>query len=331
MRRAEALELQRRVLTRGMHRIGSREPELLGRSGDIHVESAAAQPFVELAVGIVGKKDDYGLAIRSVRGGTDIEAVVAEIAERGPIDFRVVGPITALSAPWHQSKISPLWPGSSAAHHRVGLGTLGCFVTRRSDPTLKPHILSNNHVLARERPDNLPRSNDVIFHPAKMDVLAPATADTIAQLTHWVPLQAADNEVDAAIAELQMNVAIQPEVLDGLGKLTGVRPADEDLEEGEPVHKIGRSTGLTTGIIKAQRLEPVSVEFEIQSRSFRKVLEIEPSGSEPFCDRGDSGSLIVDDQHRAIGLLFGKAEQAETAYANPIHLILEALQIDLLF
>jgi hypothetical protein len=330
MDRFGALELQRRILERGLNRVRPHEIELWGRGGGA-AEAEAMPPLqaADLAVGITGKGDSFALAVRSSRDGEDVRAAVAAIREEAPVDFRVVGHILALSKPWYQSKISPLWPGCSAAHRRVSLGTLGCFVSRRNDPNRWPHILSNNHVLAREREDLEPRPKDWVFQPADGDD-DDQEDDTVAQLTHWVPLMKEDNVVDAAIAHLQQGVAWEPKVLAGLGDIQGVRPLSEPLRNGEAVHKVGRTTGLRTGRIASEHLKPVPVQFGTGMRSFVEVLEVDSEEPDLFCDHGDSGSLIVDEQLRAVGLLFAKADAAGTAYANPIHRVLDMLDVDLL-
>jgi hypothetical protein len=67
---------------------------------------------------------------------------------------------------------------------------------------------------------------------------------------------------------------------------------------------------------------------------FDNQIEIEGSGNKAFSDSGDSGSLIVDDQLRAVGLLFaggdvGGSNGKGLTYANPIDAVLDALKVDL--
>lgn len=329
MQRSEALELQKRILERRLNRVEVPEVGPWGRSGGTRGERGLPRPAPDLAVGITGEGGDFALAVRSWRDSEEVRATVAAIREEAPVDFRVVGRIVALSKPWHQSKVRPLWPGCSTAHRRIGLGTLGCFVALREDAARWPHILSNNHVLAREREDLQPRPKDWIFQPADDDDDDQGD-DTVARLNLWIPLQVEGNRVDAAVARLDEGIDWRPEVLDGLGDLQGVRPLSEPLADGDTVHKVGRTTGLRTGRVRAQHLEPVPVQFPIKERSFVNVLEIESDGPKLFCDFGDSGSLVVDDQFRAVALLFAKADAAGTAYANPIHEVLELLQVDLL-
>jgi hypothetical protein len=50
---------------------------------------------------------------------------------------------------------------------------------------------------------------------------------------------------------------------------------------------------------------------------FFAQIEIEPNGP-PFCDSGDSGSIVLVGSNLAVGLLFSKSLPTESAYANPI-------------
>jgi len=330
MKYREARELQERVLQQELYRLPTAErlqdraeSEEEGRAG------APAPAFpADLAIGVQGRDDDYQLAVRAFEDTLEVRRAVRRIEELAPVDFQVLGNVVALSKPWHQDKIRPLWPGCSAAHWQVGLGTLGCFVTRRGDSSRWPHILSNNHVFAWERDDDEPREDNRIFQPADDDETV-LPDESIADLVHWIPLKDEGNTVDAAIARLYEGVSFEPTKLHTLGNLAGVRSATKKLAEGDIVQKVGRTTGATTGLVKAVRMEPLNVEFDSGFRSFRQVIEIEPT-SGTFSDLGDSGSLIVDEDRRAAALLFAKSEKTGNAYANPIHEVLDALEVDLL-
>ena len=108
-----------------------------------------------------------------------------------------------------------------------------------------------------------------------------------------------------------------------------------NLFEGATVHKVGRTTGQTEGRITAIEIDNVSVEYDLGWLRFDNQIEIEGAGQQAFCDSGDSGSLIVDEDLKAIGLLFaggdsGGANHKGLTYANPIELVLNTLKIDLL-
>jgi hypothetical protein len=67
---------------------------------------------------------------------------------------------------------------------------------------------------------------------------------------------------------------------------------------------------------------------------FDNVLEIDGSGANAFGAGGDSGSLIVDADRRAVALLFAGGDTGGTngqglAFAIPILAALDALGVDL--
>ena len=82
--------------------------------------------------------------------------------------------------------------------------------------------------------------------------------------------------------------------LKGIGTLAGQRSGD--LQVGDVVHKVGRTTGVRHGRVTAFELDGVTVEYDIGVISFDNQVEIEGGGTRSFSDAGDSGSLIVDDQ-----------------------------------
>jgi hypothetical protein len=48
----------------------------------------------------------------------------------------------------------------------------------------------------------------------------------------------------------------------------------------------------------------------------------------PFSRGGDSGSLVVDGNHQAVGLLFS-GNDINVTYASPIDAVLHALRVEL--
>lgn len=65
------------------------------------------------------------------------------------------------------------------------------------------------------------------------------------------------------------------------------RISNRTLVKGEIVHKRGARTGLTTGIVRDVRTQPIG-RFSEQSR----VIFITGRDSIPFAEKGDSGSLV---------------------------------------
>ncbi|MBE7158469.1 MAG: hypothetical protein INR62_08570, partial [Rhodospirillales bacterium] len=216
----------------------------------------------------------------------------------------------------------------SVGHYLVTAGTLGGFVRLRKDQSV--HILSNNHVLANE---NNAKTGDPILQPGTYDG-GKKPKDLVAKLSAYVRIKKKGiNMVDAALAALEDRIAYHPAEFTGLGTLLGLRT--DLVDEGEEVSKIGRTTGLTRGRVTAFELDDVNVGFDAGVGRFDGQLEIEGIGNAPFSDSGDSGSLILDRNCLAVGLLFAGSDQGGAngqglTFANPMPTVLDALGADLL-
>jgi hypothetical protein len=300
------------------------------------VASAASRrrvaPSFFLGVSLKGR-NEYRLAVRLQDHALERSALIAEISARakGEVDVRYVGSIRARSA-WYRSRQRPLLMGASVGYLATAYnmaGTLGCFVSRKGTSGL--HILSNNHVLADENRYHIGKP---IVQPGTLDQGDPV-ADRVAKLTAFIKLKPTGaNHVDCAIAKL--NAGIEPDTskLKGLGQLSGVRAAALDIQDA--VHKVGRTTGLRHGRVTAIELDGVTVEYDIGVVSFDDQVEIEGSGTRSFSDAGDSGSLIVDGDLDAAALLFAGSDHGGTngkglTYANPIHAVLRALKVKIVY
>lgn len=291
-----------------------------------------------IALGIAAgtRPGDYRLAVRVQRRALEVEAQLREgidAATRREADFRYIGRVAkdslraAAPAPWHQSRQRPLLIGVSVGHVSVTAGTLGAFVLHRA--TGRQAILSNNHVLANENAADL---GDAILQPGAYDGGAP-DRDRIGSLLDFVPLETgADNLVDAAVAGLDDGIGFDARTLTGIGALGGLRT--ELLEPGTRVAKVGRTTGTTQGVVTAIELDQVVVTYERGDLSFDRQIEIEGLTGLPFSAGGDSGSLIVDGNGMACGLLFAGSDQGGAqgrglTYANELAPALERLDLDL--
>jgi hypothetical protein len=102
----------------------------------------------------------------------------------------------------------------------------------------------------------------------------------------------------------------------------------EPLAPGDLVAKLGRTTGLTRGVVSAVEVDRVIVGYDAGERRFDDQVEISPRGRGVFSRGGDSGSLIVDDGRHPAALLFA-GNDADTTYANPIAAVLAALKVRL--
>lgn len=214
--------------------------------------------------------------------------------------------------------------GVSIGHERVSAGTLGAVVRTGGGP----RILSNNHVLANS---NDAKPGDPVLQPGAAD--GGGRDDILGRLERFVPVRweragsrpgllarlvggsQGGNRVDAALAVPVDLEAVEPHIL-GIGPVRGTATVDV----GTPVRKSGRTTGVTSGTIVGVS---ATVRIDYGDRTARFTDQIVASSlSRP----GDSGSLVVDPETRAVGLLFAGSESATVL--NPIDLVRSALDID---
>jgi|SRR5579883_585050 len=292
------------------------------------------EPVRSIALGIAPRgKNDFRLAVRYQRRELEDSKELETIKRRakGEADVRYIGRVTKSAAPpWTQQRHRPLRIGTSVGHVNITAGTLGAFVTVRGGDG-KPHILSNNHVLADE---NRGKIGDTVLQPGKYDD-GKDPADKVATLSVVVKLKkTGSNAVDCAAALVDDKIEIDAKSIRGLGKLAGI--GSEFLDEGTAVAKLGRTTGLTRGKVTAFELDNVVVGYDIGNLRFDGQVEIEGADDDPFSRGGDSGSLIVTEDRRAVALLFAGGEVGGSngqglTFASPIRAVLNALKVDLMF
>jgi len=303
-----------------------------GLGGGARALTFAEAPPPTLALGLAPQSaGEFALAVRVQRRalvqGREVELIARQA--KGEVDVRYIGDVRKRAIPWPQQRHRPLRIGSSVGHFNVTAGTLSGFARPRAGgPTA---LLSNNHVLANE---NRAKKGDAVLQPGVVDG-GKAPRDAAAALAGFVRLKRlGPNLVDAAVATLKQGVEADLATLTGLGKLKGV--GDVFVEEGTRVAKLGRTTGLTRGRVTAFELDNVTVEFDIGFLRFDNQIEVEGEGAGPFSEGGDSGSLILGKDLRAVALLFAGSDQGGAngqglTYANPIHAVLDALQMELVF
>ena len=267
-----------------------------------------------------------------------LDGVRTDVVATGPL--RALPLLETLEVS-HTARVRPAPGGVSIAHEKVTAGTLGVLAHRTSGETV---ILSNNHVLANS---NEAKAGDAILQPGPYDGGGPR--DAIAKLADFVPVAFNEREldglgrlverafggllapvglglrrlpsgktnlVDAAIATPLSADLVAPDVLE-IGPVAGTAPA----ALGTRLKKSGRTTGLTRG--KVTGLEAtVEVDYGGKTAVFRGQIV-----SDILSRGGDSGSLVVDEANRAVGLLFAGGET--TTILNPIDAVLAALGLRL--
>jgi S1-C subfamily serine protease len=291
--------------------------------------------------------DELSLMVSVVRKEPEAQLsehdVVPKRVDGLSTDVIETGCIRALASDDPKARHRPAPPGVSIGHEAITAGTFGLVVHRDGER----FILSNNHVLANS---NEAEIGDAIRQPGPVD--GGTSADQIATLVEFMPLdfgqapgecdvarfatdvlnalakltqsrhrlravQQTDgvNLMDAALASPLDPALIVPEIL-RLGLPTGV--ADAVL--GQPVQKMGRTTGLTEGVV--QQID-VTVNVDYNGRQVQFIDQVLTSSmSQP----GDSGSAILDMEKRVVGLLFAGSERV--TIFTPIQRILSQFGVD---
>lgn len=243
----------------------------------------------------------------------EIGAVPTDVVEIGPVELEAF-----------RDRVRPAMPGSGVGCKGVTVGTFGCLVRKRGDDN-GLYILSNAHVLARSG-----------LAPIDADVVQPGDsdggkipADSLASLTEFVPFDFSDgypNTVDAAIARVRSSRSVRGEI-----RILGVRPTrvNTRLERGMTVKKVGRTTDLTTGVIQDVHYR-MTINYPTSTAtppSTRKAGLRDLVLCSRFTAGGDSGSLVLDDRNRAVGLHF--AGSPGSSIFCRIRNVLDALDVQL--
>jgi hypothetical protein len=191
-------------------------------------------------------------------------------------------------------------------------GTIGCVVYKGS----QPYMLSNNHVLARE---NAAAIGEDAHQPGLYDAVPMCSyyaADKVADLSDFEPLRfdGTNNTMDAAIAlysTADLSCATLPTYY-GFPSATTVVPT-----VGLAIKKVGRTTALTTGTIKAINWTG-TVGYSTGSAKFVGQFVT----SKKMSKSGDSGSLVVTSTgNNPVGLLFAGTSDG-TSICTPIEVVL---------
>lgn len=214
----------------------------------------------------------------------------------------------------------PIEPGVSCGHMLVTAGTIGAFFTDRDGDLV---ALSNNHVLANEAPfyaatvyDPATGRGHIAIQPGIYD--SGNLTHKFGQLKKYCPLARYNNTQDSAIAICQPNgwgtdskwyrgpIEFNP-AIKNIGELVGW---NDDPSINMDVQKTGRTTGYTTGKVIGVHAT-ISVGYDNGVMQFKdQIVTTDMSLG------GDSGSILVDMNRNAVGLLF--AGSSQFTLHNPI-------------
>jgi hypothetical protein len=206
--------------------------------------------------------------------------------------------------------------GVPAAGNYVFVGTLGTFV--RDNATGSEMMLSNFHVMAL---DNAWSAGDAMAQPSLVDG-GNCPADVVGQLQR----ASLGGQVDGAIASHSAR-GFACEIVD-IGAVAGEATATV----GMAVRKRGRTTGLTHGTVDDVALS-VNIDYcnglGTVTLTNQIGIAVDTSQSTQFGNGGDSGSVVVDNTRRVVGLYFAGTEDGTYGVANPIQAVMSALNVSI--
>ena len=198
----------------------------------------------------------------------------------------------------------------------VGLdkqGKLGIVVYSAGEAHAIPSKLDDINVFIEEvKPDEKWTKEGHITAASRQDLEKVTREETLTKLH-------SPNKVDAAVGKPNSLDLVVPEIL-GLGIPKGIRQAYPGMQ----VRKSGRTTGVTDGIVLAC---DISFLVNYSSMGYGTALFVEQIATTPMSESGDSGSLTVDTDLYAIGLLF--AQTTTFTLHNSIQNVLNALNIEI--
>lgn len=248
---------------------------------------------------------------RNVARKFSVADVVPDDIDGIPTDVIEVGKLVKQG---FTQRTRPIKPGYSCGHGAVSAGSVGgFFVDKDGDPV----ILSNNHVLAVE---NKGKPGDIIYQPGPSDVRNSLTfkgwtdpvgnLPYVATLKRFVPLTKKNNFQDSAIAVLHDKI-----VKNGLVDTT-YPVVNQSLQGfgmptvGMQVQKCGRTSGFTTGRVLALSAS-FTIGYDQGPTKFNDCVVLTAMSK-----GGDSGSIILDMNMKAVAQLF--AGSSKVTLANPI-------------
>lgn len=325
MRLSSIRELKTQLLTEGTRvKVAERHLRKMGYTR----ENPVRRPAVALGIAPSRTAGDFRLAIRMMDKSPETIHMAnrAVWASRNEADIEYVGiiraprPVSVRGG--FRKRVRPIVPGYSVGHYRVTAGTIGAFVRTRDEYV---GILSNNHVLANtDQADE----DDPVLQPGPSD--GGARRDEVGWFSEGVPILLENNAMDAAVA--LMSDSIDYDLIYGRRYLAGAR---DSVDLGERVWKVGRTTSITRGRVTAFDVDGVGVDYSDEGDgsdicSFDGQIEIKASKNQLFSTGGDSGSLILDHEDYAVGLLFAGSDESGVTYANPISTVLDAFDAELL-
>jgi len=135
--------------------------------------------------------------------------------------------------------------------------------------------------------------------------------------------------IDAATSNIDLSKSkVSNEILQ-IGKVKGLKEL-KTSDEGLSVSKRGGITRLTHGFIDGVD-HTTNVSYSLGNMQVKNAFRVRPNEAVNglFSTSGDSGSVVVDDNNKIVGLLFAGSEKRGTGLICPIQPVFEKLGIAL--
>ncbi|MCP4632622.1 MAG: trypsin-like serine protease [candidate division Zixibacteria bacterium] len=216
-----------------------------------------------------------------------------------------------------------------------GSGTLGCMATH---PEHKTVLLTNHHVLYNQYYDtDSGVKRDIKVGQPGISCSWCCECNVIGLVKN--SKRRKNDNVDCGIAKINKSDISHINEINGGKPIKGIAPLKADpvtgnmvpVFVGEKVKKTGATSNFTEGEVTKIGI-PVNVKEEDGSHTpFVDQIEfIHKDGtSKKFADQGDSGSVVLNDDDKVVGLIMS-ARCEETPYdgqANNIHNVVSAMNI----
>lgn len=214
----------------------------------------------------------------------------------------VVGKTGQIQAFSYTGTYRPLIGGVSCGHPWITAGTIGGFFLRNNQIV----GLSNNHVLADSNNGRIGHST---LQPGRYDYKGWWRRAIVGRLLDFERIKWSGNNVqDSAIFLPGAGVKVDPRVIE-VGSIDGFGQAIVNQD----VRKSGRTTGYTTGKVKA-----INVTVRVGFGSGKVATFVDQIITGDMADGGDSGSLLFNNND-VVGLLF--AGSTTTTIYNEIDVV----------
>ncbi|KGM98500.1 serine protease [Clostridium botulinum] len=219
------------------------------------------------------------------------------------------------------ARIRPVQCGYSIGPVGVNIyGTLGCLVKNKREKAV--YVLSASHAL---NPLGKVSFGTPIVQPGVLDG-GSIRNDVIANLIRSTTIQYISlfskpvNTVDAAVAKVS-DISLVSTTMAIVGKdVKQIAPP----KIGEKVFKVGRTTGYTEGHITETDVT------QIIDSSGKKALFKDQIAADVKSDKGDSGSVLLNENMNPIGLLMGTSQSTVYSVFNDMKKVTSALNIEII-